>query len=93
VTSEITNKTVVAVTKLGDFWLTKAQADAMMQHKAADPDGNFELEGNCIGNRMIEGALTSEAYANLNIRRRGGWQCKYGNWHERNQQCAHGPRF
>lgn len=88
-TNEITDKNKVVVTKLGDYWVSQKQAEALATHIDKDRDGSVVLEGNRILNKSIEGILTPEAYNIYNLKKRGGWQCRYQYWHERNQQCAH----
>lgn len=89
-TDALTDKTMVAITRLGDFWITPKQAELLMFHKEKESDGNFEIDGCQISCRSLDGVLTAPAYEQLQMKRRGGWQCKYGKWHERNHQCAHG---
>lgn len=88
-TNALTDKTMVLVSKMGDYWVKPEQAERIMEAKKHEPDSHIELEGNFISLNAIDGALTAEAYTTYNIKRRGGWQCKYQEWHERNQQCAH----
>lgn len=88
--SEITNKTSIVVTRIGDFWVTPEQGANVMKVQQEDPNGNIMIENNLISCRSIDGVLTANKYAELNYKRRGGWQCRYGFWHERNQECAHG---
>lgn len=87
--NEITDKTMVVVTRIGDYWVNKKRATAIMQAKQDDPNGSIVFDGNMISCHSIDGVITAEEYEKLNIKRRGGWQCKYGYWHERNNQCAH----
>jgi hypothetical protein len=91
--SALTNKTMVVVSRLGDFWVTPDQGKNVMQVKKSDPSGSLELDGNLIGCSTIDGVLHAEQYDSLNMKRRGGWQCKYQNWHERGQQCAHAQLY
>lgn len=88
-TNEITIGTHVAVTRLGDFWISKKRADAIVNIKNTMPQGTIELDGNYISCQAVDGIVTAQQYAIMNTKRRGGWQCKYQHWHERNQQCAH----
>lgn len=88
-TDAITNKTNVLVSRLGDFWVTAEQGKKIMAIKEHDNSANIEIEGNHISCSSIDGVLTAEAYNIYNLKKRGGWQCKYQHWHERNQQCAH----
>lgn len=87
--SELTTKTNVVVTRIGDFWVSPEQGQNVMKIQQDDPNGSIVLEDNLISCRSIDGVLTAEKYAELNYKRRGGWQCKFNVWHERGQQCAH----
>lgn len=89
-TSNLTDKTMVVVSRLGDYWVKPDRANAIMKIKQDDPSGSIELDGNLLSCQSIDGIVTAEAYEVLTMKRRGGWQCKYQKWHERNQQCAHG---
>lgn len=91
--NSITQKTMVAVTKLGDFWVSVEQAQKIMQAKEHEPDSIINLEGCFIGCRNIDGILTAEKYDELNCKRRGAWQCGYHHWHERYQPCDHDTEF
>ena len=87
--NEITNKTTVIVSRLGDFWVTPEQAGRIMDIKEKDSSATIDLEGNLLSAHAIEGALKADAYDLLQKKRRGGWQCKRQYWHEKNEQCAH----
>lgn len=86
---DLTDKTMVVVSRLGDYWVNPTRARKVMKAKQDDPNGCIELDGSLIGCHAIEGVVTAEQYVVVNYRRRGAWQCKYKWWHERNQQCAH----
>lgn len=88
-TDAITDKTMVLITKLGDFWITKSQAENIMALTAKDTNGHVIVDENMISLSRIDGVLSANAYNELNYRRRGAWQCRYRYWHERHQQCAH----
>lgn len=87
--NELTDKTHVLVTRLGDFWVKHERGLKIMGIKQQDPQASFELDGSFISANAIDGLLTAEQYNELQIKRRGGWQCKYGYWHEKFNQCAH----
>ena len=88
--AELTDKTMVVVSRLGDFWVTPKRAASIMNIKQHDPGSSIELDGNLLSVASIDGVVTAETYETLNLKRRGGWQCRYQKWHERGQQCAHG---
>lgn len=85
----LTDKTMVLISKLGDFWVSERQADEIMQTKQHEPDATIKLGGNFIACHSIDGVLSAPDYDVLNARRRGAWQCKFKYWHERGQGCAH----
>lgn len=87
--SELSDKTHVLVTRLGDFWVKLERGNAIMNIKQQDPQATIEMDGSFIAANNIDGLLTAAQYNELQIKRRGGWQCKYGHWHEKFNQCAH----
>lgn len=87
--SEITDKTHVLVTRLGDYWVKYERGVKIMAIKNDNPQATIEMDGSFIAANNIDGLLTAEQYNELQIKRRGGWQCKYGYWHEKFNQCAH----
>lgn len=88
-TDAITDKTVVLVTRLGDFWVTPRQGKEAMELKERDSGSTLEIDGNFVSCLAVDGVLTATAYDLLQKKRSGAWQCKYRFWHDRNQQCAH----
>lgn len=87
--SELKKQYKVLITRLGDFEVSIGQAKAIQTTMHNDPRGMIELEGNLISIQSIDGILLPKDYVIYNMKKRGGWQCKYHHWHERNQQCAH----
>ena len=88
-TATITDKTMVLVSKLGEFWITAEQARIFSELLTAETPTIVTIEGNMLSTRHVDGILTAEAYDVLNKRRTGAWQCKWKHWHDRGQQCAH----
>lgn len=85
--NELTDKTHVLVTRLGDFWVNQQRGANIMQLKMRDPNAQFEMDGSYITAPSIDGLLTAQQYAELQNKRRGMWQCKWQQWHNRNDQC------
>lgn len=85
--NEITNKTHVLVTSLGDFWLSAERGANVMQAAQRQPHAQFDIDGNFITARSIEGLLSAAQYSVMQNKRRGMWQCKYEVWHTRFEQC------
>jgi hypothetical protein len=90
--NQLTDKTMVVITKTGEYWITAQQVKNIQEIKQKTVNGYIELDGNLILVNNIGDILTPEKYFEYNLLRRGGWQCKYGYWHERNQGCAHEKR-
>ena len=88
--SELTDKTRVVVTRLGDYWVTPAQSETIALAMEASPNGHLDFDGQIVRVSAIDGILDPPAYQELQLKKRGGWQCKYQRWHERGQGCAHG---
>lgn len=84
---ELTDKTHVLVTRLGDFWVKQERGAKIMALKQQDPNAQFEMDGSYIVAVNIDGLLTAGEYNNLQCKRRGMWQCKYSQWHGRNEDC------
>lgn len=87
--TEITDKTFVIVTRLGDFWVNQDRATRVMSAKKNDPQGFVEFEGNLVSCSSIDGILDAKAYDLYNKKKNGHWQCNYKYWHKRFEQCAH----
>lgn len=88
-TSELSNRNMVIVSRGGDFWITEAQAENVKKLLNGSAKGMIEIDGNYIAITSIDALLGPEQYDILNKRRRGAYQCKYGYWHERDNHCAH----
>jgi hypothetical protein len=86
---KLTKDELVVVSKVGDFYVSKDQAEKIMRVKSQDPYGHIRLEYNLISCNSIDAILTPSQYEIYNLKKRGGFQCKYKFWHERNQICAH----
>jgi hypothetical protein len=87
--SELSGKNKVLVTKLGDFWVNDVAAEKIRQSLDDESVKGIDLDDNFIRISSVDGIICAEAYGDMQIKKRGGWQCKYQKWHERNTQCAH----
>lgn len=85
--NEITDKTHVLVTRLGDYWVSQERGAKIMAIKQQDPNAQFEIDGSYITAPSIEGLLNAGQYNDLQCKRRGMWQCKWQQWHNRNDNC------
>ena len=86
-TSELTDKTHVLVTRLGDFWVNQERGSNIMAIIGRDPKAQIEFDGSFVMAQNVEGLLSASQYHDLQCKRRGMWQCKYMQWHGRNDQC------
>lgn len=89
----LTDKTLVVVSKLGDYWVNPKQAEVIRVTLESSPTSSIDFDGTIVRCAAIDGILKPDDYETLNLKRRGAWQCKWKKWHERHQQCAHGQGF
>lgn len=87
--SDLTDKTMIVVTRLGDFWVSPDRAARLQAVMDSAESPSIELDGNILRLAAIDGILTAGAYDLMNKKKRGGWQCQYQHWHEKFEQCAH----
>lgn len=85
--NELTDKTHVLVTRLGDFWVNQKRGTDIMAIKMRDPNAQFEMDGSFITAPSVDGLLSAKEYNDLQCKRRGMWQCKWEQWHNRNDNC------
>lgn len=89
-TKAITTKRFVLITKDGSrFFLDEKEANMV---KKAIKQGLTYLE---IGESLISiydfaRLVTGESYEQTERIKKGEWRCKYGEWHSRGEECAHG---
>lgn len=88
--NEITDKTMVVVSRLGDFWVTEQRAKAITEILAVEPNATIDIDGNYLAVRTIDGIVNPKQYGEVQAKRRGAWQCKHNYWHEKFDKCAHG---
>ncbi len=46
-----------------------------------------EFEGQLINTSSIEGVYSAATMEEMEHRKKGQWQCKYGSWHDRKEAC------
>lgn len=81
-------KTHVVVTRIGDYWVTQAQARTVAE--GLNGSKYITLEGSMISVYSIDAIVTAEQYK-LNSAQRGkSWRCRYGNVHTANEPCRCG---
>ena len=86
-TQALTDKTMVVVSRIGDFWVNPNQASEIIRIKQTDPQGSIVIDGNLVSCQSIDGVLKPDEYETLNNKRRGLWQCNHRKWHNRNDPC------
>ena len=91
--TEITDKTHVVNTRsCGRFYITADQAEVIA--KAIEGAGSdfalIEIEANRVRLSDITGVLTAVQMFEADRVKQGDWRCKFGYWHNRGEQCAHG---
>lgn len=74
---ELTDKTHVLVTRLGDFWVNQERGNNIMAIIGRDPKAQIEFDGSFVMAQNVEGLLSASQYNDLQCKRRGMWQCKY----------------
>lgn len=81
-------KTHVVVTRIGDYWVTQAQAHAVA--KSLSGSKYITLEGSMMSVYSIDGIVTAEQYKLNSTLRNKPWRCKYGNVHSSTEPCRCG---
>ncbi len=78
-------KDAVLVTKLGDYWLTQAEARAVAL--ALGESKYITIEGSMISTFSIDGIVTAEQYKLAAKQRGRSWKCAHGGVHVGNDPC------
>lgn len=86
--SEISKRQMVIVTRLGTFWVDIERAENIRKIKEDDPQGIVDIDNSFISLSQVYGMLTPEKYAEYQNERRGMWQCTYKHWHPRQDNCT-----
>jgi hypothetical protein len=89
----ITDKTFVLMTKRGyRIWLTPQQANAikivlLRGEKFISVDDFF------FNSQDISFILPASEIDREDRIKKGEWQCQYGYWHSKNEECGHGMPY
>lgn len=71
------------------LWIEKAKAEKLEQILKAPAAPKFiEFEGQLLNTSSIEGVYSAHTMEELQRRKNGEWQCKFGEWHKRLEHCA-----
>lgn len=82
---EGTQKSHVLVTKVGDYWVTQAEAKAIAE--ALNQSKYITIEGSMISTFSIDAIVTGEQYKANSKQRNRPWRCKYGSLHTATEPC------
>ncbi len=85
----LSKNNMVVVSRVGDFWVDDKKAQFVCALLEDRKRGMVQLDDNYINITSIDAIVTAEQYEKISARRRGGWQCRWEYWHERNHECAH----
>jgi hypothetical protein len=86
----ITDKTFVVMTKRGyRCWLNQRQAEALKM--ALLQEKKFiSIDDFFFNSQDISFILPASEIEREDRFKRGEWQCSYGYWHSRGEECGHG---
>lgn len=70
-----------------EIWIDKERAPAV--ERAMNTKANFDLEGSLISASEVSGIFTPEHMEQYKRIQQGQWKCKWGEWHDRGEKCAH----
>jgi len=70
------------------IWIDTDRADNLSKALQSGTSGKFiEVGNNLLNIADIMGIFSPETLEEYNREKNGEWQCKYGNWHKRGQEC------
>ncbi len=85
--SALTNKTYVLITRVGPIWVTKERGEMAMRIKEQDPASVIEIDGSHYSANIIMALVTAQQYSDYQNEKRGMWQCQYQKWHPKFDNC------
>lgn len=85
----LSDKTFVLMTKQGyRCWISKQQVEALRTELLKDK--KFIFLDDCFFNASdISFILPAAAIEREDRIKKGQWQCSFGYWHDKNQECGH----
>jgi len=76
-----------------EIWVERARAENFIKLLGMPNAPQFtEIDGNLVNRADITGIFTAAAMEDMKRRKNGGWQCSFGTWHERKQECGCRPK-
>ena len=91
-TNEIQNKMLCVLMKSKvEIWVDEAKGQKLMDLLMAKTKIQFlQLGDEAINVNCIEGVFSPDTMATMKRNKKGDWQCEYGYFHEKGQECGHG---
>lgn len=91
-TRELTNKTYCIVLRTkSQTMITKEQADILTTALVGDEVPKFiQLDNKLLNTSDIVEICPAQEIKDMERKKQGDYQCQYGLWHPRGQECAHG---
>lgn len=93
-TNNLTNPEKCILLRSGvEIWLSKVKADTLVADLCrANPSKMIYIENQLVNTTEIIGVFDPIYMEEMRKRRRGQWKCKYGEWHNRFEDCECGSR-
>lgn len=90
--SKTLSKDLVAVCMMSGviLWIEKERA-VKLEQLLKDPGAPkfVEFEGQLLNTSSIEGVYSAQTMDDLQRRKNGQFQCRWGYWHDRGEKCEH----
>lgn len=76
--------------RTGRYYLSQERRDKIVSIiNSNNPPKMIEIDGNYIAVMDISGIVEDKQIVEVDGLRSGGYKCKYGHWHKRNETCGH----
>ncbi len=88
--NEITDKTYCLETiSKKQIYINKEQADKIKQTLLTGNTKYITVEGQFLSVGTIDGIYEAEYAQRVEKKRLGEWECSFGQWHSKGQECGH----
>lgn len=85
--TEITKNLMCVVVRGGiEVWIDDEKVDNLMG--AMEKDSVIKMGKNVINTKDIVGIFSPEVIAERDKKKKGDWDCKYGNTHQKYEKCV-----
>lgn len=72
-----------------ELWMESDKANKLQEALQGITQSKFvRYEGQTINTADIVGVFNAKTMEEYKRRKNGEWQCRYGNWHDRQQECS-----